>query len=232
MSAGSKEEYVHQVFENISQVYDRANVRISLGFQGRWKSALVRRLCEYIPFGTSLLDLCCGTGDIALAAAKKRPDLKVVGADFSASMLAVAAEKSRGLKNVHWTKADAMDLAMKNDTYDAVCISFGLRNTADYKQVLSEMRRVAKDGGFIYCLDSFVPGSKFVRPFYEIYFRYIMPLIGGGKKHKQEYRWLWRSTRRFLSRKDLEDLYRDVGLRDIGHRDMMFGACSLVWGQK
>ncbi len=228
----TKEEYVHSVFESISSGYDKANRRISLGFQRYWKKMLINDLTADIPSGERILDLCCGTGDIAIASARRRPDLRVTGADFSVSMLKLARNKGRGLKNIRWTKADAMHLPWPDDTFAAVSISFGLRNTADYQQVVTEMMRVVKKGGSIYCLDSFVPENRFVLPFYRLYFRDIMPLIGGGKSHTREYRWLWKSTQHFLSRRELEKLYHKGGLRNIGSRDRMFGACSMVWGSK
>jgi len=228
----TKEEYVYHVFESISSGYDNANKRISLGLQGYWKDMMIKRLTAVIPFRKRFLDLCCGTGDIAIAVAARRPDVRVTGADFSVSMLKIARKKSLELKNINWRKADAMHLPWPDDTFDAVSISFGLRNTADYQQVITEMMRVVKKGGFIYCLDSFVPENRFVIPFYRLYFRYIMPVIGGGMAHTREYRWLWKSTQQFLRRTELLDLYTEVGLKNTGSRDRMFGACSMVWGQK
>lgn len=232
MHETEKEEYVHGVFETIASGYDSANRRISLGLQDSWKKMLTDRLVGYIPFRTRFLDLCCGTGDIAVSVARQRPDVKVTGADFSRSMLCVARRKGRGLENVRWRQADAMHLPYPDETFDAVSISFGLRNTPDYRQVVSEMRRVVKKGGYIYCLDSFVPDCRLVIPFYRLYFRYIMPVIGGGKKYKSQYRWLWKSTQMFLRRGQLEELFRNVGLKNIASRSRMFGACSLVWGRK
>jgi demethylmenaquinone methyltransferase/2-methoxy-6-polyprenyl-1,4-benzoquinol methylase len=232
MQSKSKSEYVHQVFESVSSGYDRANRRISLGLQGRWKDMLIARTAQYLPYRGSLLDLCCGTGDIAIAAAKRRPDVSCMGADFSDSMLSIARKKGKGLKNVQWEKADAMSLPWDDGKFDAACISFGLRNTSDYRQVVSEMARVVKKDGFIYCLDSFVPENIFVLPFYKFYFRFVMPLLGGGIRHNREYRWLYRSTQHFLKASELEELFQEAGLTDVGRQSRMFGACCLVWGSK
>ena len=228
----NKAEYVHQVFESVSAGYDRANRRISLGLQGHWKEMLIRRIAEYLPFHGMLLDLCCGTGDIAIAAAKRRPDVQTVGADFSDSMLSIARKKSRGLKNTLWERADAMCLPWTDKRFDAACISFGLRNTSDYRKVVTEMVRVVKDGGCVCCLDSFVPENILVLPFYKIYFRFIMPLLGGGIRYNREYRWLYKSTKQFLKVSQLEQLFREAGLEGVSRQSRMFGACSLVWGWK
>jgi demethylmenaquinone methyltransferase/2-methoxy-6-polyprenyl-1,4-benzoquinol methylase len=220
------------VFQNISKDYDRANNRISLGLQNSWKKTLTKKLIKNTPPGTRVLDVCCGTGDIALKLAGARRDLKVTGIDFSPAMLEEAIRKRGNKKNVHFRQGNALELPYEDDSFAAACISFGLRNTADYEQVLREMRRVVKPGGYIYCLDSFVPDSPVVRPFYNIYFRYIMPMLGGGRRHRQEYMWLYESTQKFLHCGELENLYRRIGLNAVQHKRRMCGACVLVLGQK
>ena len=232
MAEQNKQTRVYGIFQSISTDYDRANARISLGMQKNWKQMLVNRLAESLPKGASVLDVCCGTGDIALDTAEKRGDLQVVGLDFSPAMLAVAEGKKNGKENVRFLQGDAMALPFEENTFAAACISFGLRNTADYEQVLREMRRVVEPGGAIYCLDSFVPENPLIKPFYRIYFRYVMPLLGGGKKHRQEYQWLYESTQVFLQPRELEKLYRSVGLKEVGRKKRMFGACVMIWGQK
>ena len=232
MADQSKEQHVYHVFQNISDGYDHANNRISLGLQKSWKKTLTDRLTANTPRGTNILDVCCGTGDIALKIADARQDLKVTGIDFSPAMLAVAESKRKGRQNVRFRQGNAMKLPYRDNSFSAACISFGRLESGDYKQVLGEMRRVVKPGGYIYCLDSFVPDSIFVQPFYKIYFRCIMPILGGGRKHHQEYIWLYESTQQFLHRRELEKLYQEIGLKRIDHKSRMFGACVLVWGQK
>ena len=232
MAEQNKQSRVYGIFQSISRDYDRANARISLGMQKSWKQMLIGRLAETLPEGAGMLDVCCGTGDIALDTAERRKDLQIVGLDFSPAMLAVAEEKNNGKHNVRFVQGDAMALPFEENQFAAASISFGLRNTADYEQVLREMRRVVEPGGAIYCLDSFVPENPLIQPFYRIYFRYIMPLIGGGRKHQQEYRWLYESTQTFLQPGELEALYRKVGLKEVGRKSRMFGACVMIRGQK
>ena len=227
-----KEQKVYSIFQNISGNYDQANDRISLGMQKKWRKLMIDRVIANAPRGTRVLDVCCGTGDIALQIANARHDLKVTGIDFSPAMLNVAKTKKNGKKNVHFVQGNAMKLPYRDNCFSVACISFGLRNTADYRQVLQEMDRVVSKGGYIYCLDSFVPDCAIIRPFYRFYFKWGMPLLGGGKKYYQEYQWLYESTQQFLHRKELEVLYRRLGLRAVGHKSRMFGACVLVWGKK
>ena len=94
------------------------------------------------------------------------------------------------------------------------------------------MIRVVKKGGFIYCLDSFIPNCLWIQPFYKIYFKYIMPLFGGRKKYYKEYVWLYESTQQFLKRKELILLYEKLGLKEIKHCNKMFGVCVMVQGKK
>ena len=232
MADSSKAARVLRIFESIAGDYDRANARISLGLHKSWKRMLIRRLSRGLPHEGKVLDLCCGTGDIAIALAKERSDLQVTGLDFSPAMLARARERGEGMANLRFVQGDAMALPFPDESFSAAAISFGLRNTADYAQVLREMRRVTVSGGELLCLDSFVPDSVLVKPFYRLYFRQLMPLLGGGLAHRREYLWLCESTEAFLSRRELEALFESCGLPGTASRTRMFGACSLVWGKK
>ena len=227
-----KEKTVYQIFQKIAGRYDRANERISLGLQGRWKRLLTGELIRNLPKGSKVLDVCCGTGDIALLLARGRKDLTVTGIDFSPAMLSVAEQRKKDRRNIRFLRGNAMALPFGDEEFDAAVISFGLRNTADYTKTLCEMKRVVKKGGIIACLDSFVPGLKIVKPFYRFYFRDLVPFLGGGIRYRNEYRWLYRSTKEFLRREELEALFRTIGLTDVRAVSRMFGACSLVAGLK
>ena len=232
MDSVLKSQHVYRVFETISGNYDRANERISLGLQKSWKALLVNAISETAPPHTNLLDVCCGTGDIALLTAAQRPDIHITGVDFSPAMLEQAQRKSRQYTNVTWKEADALQLPFPDNTFASVCISFGLRNTADYTQTLQEMKRVAAAGGYVYCLDSFVPDNAFIRYFHMRYFKYLVPLLGGGARYCEEYTWLHESTQQFLRKQALIDLYNSIDITHVECKSRMFGACILVQGQK
>jgi len=220
----NKEEKVLNVFQNISENYDAANDRISLGMQTSWK----KHLTDAVRASgvKKVLDVCCGTGDISLTLAKE--GLDVVGLDFSSAMLNVAKEKeaaSFNKKAVSWIEGNAMKLPFEDDAFDCATISFGLRNTKDYKEVLTEMKRVTKHN--VYVLDSFIPTNKLVYPFYRIYFKNLVPLIGGVGKYKEEYQWLFESTDAFLRPTELEDLLYQVGFAKVLVDRYNFGTCCL-----
>lgn len=232
MDGEEKRAQVYGIFQRISRTYDRANRRISLGMEGRWKRSLVQAVTAEAPLHSAVLDVCCGTGDIAAAVAAQRPDLSVTGLDFSPAMLNEARRKGKNLPNLTWCEGDAVSLPFGGDTFSAAVISFGLRNTADYGAVLREMTRVVRPGGLVCCLDSFVPDSPLIRPFYTLYFRGIMPLMGGGFSRCREYRWLWQSTQAFLRKHELAELFAGAGLEHICVKSYFFGTCALHSGQK
>ncbi|MPM29622.1 Demethylmenaquinone methyltransferase [bioreactor metagenome] len=227
-----KEQKVYAVFQAISDGYDMANERVSLGLHTGWKRAAARAVTTSIPAGGRVLDLCCGTGDMTALLLEMAPDLRIVGLDFSPNMLARAKERFAENERVALIRGNAMALPFEGKRFDAAVISFGLRNTADYGRVLREMTRVVRRGGTVCCLDSFRPESRLVQPFYDLYFSGLMPLIGGGLARRWEYRWLCESTRAFLSAEGLSGLMQSSGLERITGTSFLFGACSLRTGYR
>ena len=223
-----KEEYVYQVFQSVAEGYDAANRRISLGLHMRWKRAAAKLLLRSTPPDGRVLDLCCGTGDMTALLLSLAPGLRVTGADFSPNMLAVARRRFEGESRAAFTTADAAALPYEDAAFDGAAISFALRNTADYPRVLGELARVVKSGASVCVIDSFRPRSRFVRFFYDIYFSCVMPILGGGRAKREEYRWLCRSTREFISPDGLEKLMAGQGLSAAVKKSFMFGSCACV----
>ena len=231
-----KREKIYRIFEKVADRYDPANERISLGMQRLWKRTLTLRLVEDVETSfpgkasPAVLDLCTGTGDIALSVARRRPRWKVTGLDFSPAMLSGAKRKAdrRQCRSVTWIRGDAMDLPFPDGSFEAVSICFGLRNCTDSKKVLREAARVLKPGGSFLCMDSFVPGNRLVKPFYRIYFRLLMPILGGGRKYRKEYRWLQVSTEAFGTPQELAYTMQQCGMRQPRIYSRMLGACVLL----
>lgn len=220
-----KEEFVFQVFESISDEYDAANNRISLGRHRHWKRTAANRLLAGVPQGGRVLDLCCGTGDMTELMLSSRPDVHVTGLDFSPAMLAQAKKRLGARPGLELVLGDAMALPFDSGSFDGAIISFALRNTADYRKVLEEMARVTRMGGPVCCIDSFVPESAIVRPFYQIYFSLLMPLLGGGRKKRKEYCWLCQSTKEYIRPEALRLLMAECALLDAETDRFMFGSC-------
>ena len=242
-------EHVHDVFESIADNYDAANNRISLGLHSSWKQHLENIAFEACQRARSkedapcaepaleddsrvglVLDVCCGTGDITEHIAREHQDVLVVGLDFSESMLEVAARRTARLDNVMLVNGNAMELPFDDNIFDAAVISFGLRNTPDYKVVLQQMKRVTHAGGTVACLDASVPDNNFVRPFYQFYYKHIMTLLGGGKSLHKQYEWLYESTQEFLSKQQLAALFEKIGLEQVSVDSFMCGSAALHAG--
>ncbi|MGI6221371.1 MAG: bifunctional demethylmenaquinone methyltransferase/2-methoxy-6-polyprenyl-1,4-benzoquinol methylase UbiE [Coriobacteriales bacterium] len=225
-------EHVHGVFQSIAPQYDAANDRISFGMHRIWKRDLVSFALRFTADSdpAKVLDVCCGTGDVTEQLCLGNPDSLVVGLDFSSEMLKVAEKRLSHAGNSMLIEGNAMELPFDDGTFDAAIISFGLRNTPDYKQVLSEMRRVVRPGGGVACLDASVPDNPLVFPFYNFYYKNVMTLLGGGSSKHAEYEWLYQSTQEFLRKTELAALFREVGLDDVRIVSYMFGASALHTG--
>ena len=228
----AKESYVYDVFQNIADGYDRANLRISAGWHMIWKRTAVKRLCKAMGDKPAILDIGCGTGDMLRLISENRPDARLTGVDFSPNMLEKAGDNCSDIRDLELVQGNAMELPAADGAFDGVSISFALRNTADHERVLKEALRVLKPGGRLVCIDSFVPENPLIRPFYQIYFSAFMPFLGGGIRYLREYRWLKQSTRDFISPKELMRLMRKTGFRRIAYKRFLFGACVCVSGDR
>lgn len=230
----SKEKRVHEVFESISEKYDFMNSVISFRRHIAWRRDTMRRM-DVKP-GQTALDVCCGTGDwtIALAEAVGKKG-RVCGLDFSSNMLKVAAAKVKelNLDQVELMQGNAMELPFAGNTFDYVTIGFGLRNVPDYLQVLREMKRVAKPGGKVVCLETSQPAIPVFRQIYYAYFRYIMPVLGKiiARSYK-EYSWLQESAGDFPGRRELAEMFRAAGLADVRVRAYTGGVAAMHMGIK
>ena len=228
-----KTAHVYEVFEKISEDYDKVNDVISMGQHRNWKKELIQGIMDCEP--NSVLDIASGTGDIALKIATSLPQARVVASDFSPAMLEVAKRRGAeaGLDNMTIDQQDATNLSFDDASFDVSCVSFGLRNMPDYGQAISEMTRVLKPGGKFFCLDASYPTNPVIKPFFKLYFKYIMPTLGGLiAKAPEEYKWLNDSTEAFLSKDELAALMQEKGLRDVGYKSFMFGGSALHYGTK
>ncbi|HBX24658.1 MAG TPA: demethylmenaquinone methyltransferase [Desulfotomaculum sp.] len=232
--AQSKEKRVHEVFESISDKYDFMNSVISFRQHIAWRKDTMRRM-DVKP-GQTALDVCCGTGDWAIAMAETVGTKgRVYGLDFSRNMLNIAAAKVKELNlgQVELVHGNAMELPFADDTFDHVTIGFGLRNVPDYLQVLREMKRVAKPGGKVVCLETSQPTIPVFRQFYYAYFRYIMPVLGKmlARSYK-EYSWLQESASDFPGRRELAEMFCTAGLVDVQVRSYTGGVAAMHMGSK
>jgi len=230
----SKEQRVHNVFEKISDNYDKMNSVISFQQHIKWRKDTMRRM--NVQPGSKALDVCCGTADWTIALAEAvGPTGKVTGLDFSQNMLNVGIEKVKdlGLEQVTLIHGNAMELPFPDNSFDYVTIGFGLRNVPDYLQVLKEMHRVLKPGGIAVCLETSQPTLIGYKQLYYFYFRFIMPLFGKLlAKSYREYSWLHESARDFPGMRELVKLFEKAGFNEVKYKPYSGGAAAVHIGKK
>ena len=178
-----------------------------------------------------MLDLCTGTGDLALAYAAKAEDgVRIVAADFCGAMLAHGIEKGKkSAPDIEWVEADATALPFATGAFDLVTVAFGLRNIADTSQGLAEMARVLRPGGRLAILEFSLPKNALVRTAYLWYFRHVLPFIGNcvARNRSDAYTYLNRSVEEFPSGDRLATLVRSAGFSTIDMIPLTFGIATL-----
>ncbi len=206
-------------FDKIACSYDRLNRIMSLGLDRRWRKSAVKGLHG------SVLDVACGTGDMASELCSR--GCTVVGVDLSEEMLAIARRK---VVNGKWEIADAENLPFEDGSFDAVTCAFGVRNFVHLKQGLSEMLRVLKPGGTMVILELATPDCAVVKPFYRLYTRHIIPWLGSRiADNRDAYTYLPDSITRFPKGDAFLDIiqHSTFSIQHSCHRRLTFGVCRL-----
>jgi demethylmenaquinone methyltransferase / 2-methoxy-6-polyprenyl-1,4-benzoquinol methylase len=226
---------VKELFDRIASRYDRVNDLQSFGLHRLWKRRVVR-LARPQP-GQPALDVCCGTGDLALALA--RQGAEVVGLDFNERMLAIAASRNTELTTsgtspgVTFIQGDAEHLPFPDRTFDCVTIAYGLRNLSDWKAGLREMNRVAKPGGRLLVLDFGKPQNFVWRNIYFAYLRIFVPCLGWvfcGSAGAYSY--ILESLKQFPAQQGVAKAMNELGLRNVRIVNLLGGVMSINYGEK
>jgi demethylmenaquinone methyltransferase / 2-methoxy-6-polyprenyl-1,4-benzoquinol methylase len=209
------------MFDRIAPVYDAMNRLMTAGLDQRWRETTAAAVVRP---GDRVLDVCCGTGDLALAAA--RAGGRVVGLDFSTPMLERARRKS---SEIEWVEGDALALPFADESFDAVTIGFGLRNLPNVERGLAELRRALRPGGRLAILEITRPTGVLV-PFYRFWFDGVIPLAGKVLPGGSAYSYLPASVRRFPAPEGLAKLLDKEGLAEIRWRLLAGGIVALHTG--
>jgi demethylmenaquinone methyltransferase/2-methoxy-6-polyprenyl-1,4-benzoquinol methylase len=209
------------MFDRIAPVYDSMNRLMTAGLDRRWRRETAAAVVQP---GDRVLDVCCGTGDLALAA--QQAGAKVTGLDFSEPMLERARAKAPELD---WVSGDALVLPFEDGSFDAVTIGFGLRNLADAEHGLKEMRRVLAAGGRVGILEITRPRGV-LAPFYRLWFDGVIPLAGKVLPGGSAYSYLPASVRRFPDPQALAKLMDEAGFDEIRWRLFAGGIVALHTG--
>jgi demethylmenaquinone methyltransferase/2-methoxy-6-polyprenyl-1,4-benzoquinol methylase len=209
---------VEAMFDRISPVYDAMNRVMTAGLDRRWRRLTAEAV---VAPGDEVLDACCGTGDLALAA--ERAGGRVTGLDFSERMLERARRKSA---SVRWVRGDALALPFADGSFDTATVGFGIRNVDDLEAGLRELVRVLRPGGRLGCLEITRPRGL-LRPFFRLWFDGLVPLAGKVLPGGAAYTYLPASVRRFPGPEDLAELMRRAGFEDVRWRLLGGGIVAL-----
>ncbi len=223
---------VHDLFERIASRYDLINDLQSFGLHRRWKRKVVNLAC--VKPGARVLDICCGTGDIALGLA--RAGARVTGLDFSERMLEIARARSGALglaEHTSFVQANALTLPFGDDSFDAVTVGYGLRNLADWGAGLCEMIRVAKSGAALIVLEFGRPDNPVWRGVYFSYLRLFVPLLGllfcGNLK---AYSYILESLNHYPGQKAVAAKMSEMRLEQVRILHLLGGAISINYARK
>lgn len=223
------------MFNDIAPSYDRLNHLMSLGIDNIWRKKALKEIVD----GTQqqILDVACGTGDSTIAIAKAmEPGGRVTGIDISAGMMEPLMRKAahEGVHDrIKLLQADALQMPFEADSFHRVTCAFGIRNFEDRKKGLAEFLRVLKPGGRAVILELGIPDKPFIKALYDIYFRHILPLIGGIiSGNRAAYRYLPESVYAFPRPETFCAMMERAGFHNVRHRNFTFGLCRLFIGEK
>jgi demethylmenaquinone methyltransferase / 2-methoxy-6-polyprenyl-1,4-benzoquinol methylase len=199
---------VRAMFDRIAGVYDLMNSVMTAGLHHRWRERAAD-LARVGP-GTRALDVATGTGDLALALARRGGE--VVGSDFSEGMLHRAREKSSA---VRWEQGNALALPYEDASFDAATVGFGARNFSALEDGLREMVRVVRPGGRVVVLEITTPTRPPLSTFFSLWFDRVVPVLGRLSGERQAYSYLPSSVKRFPGPQELGAMLHGLGLRDV-----------------
>lgn len=224
---------VREMFTSIAPRYDLLNHVLSLNVDRLWWWRASRSFDHILRRkDATVLDLCCGTGDMTFALKKQaRNSSRILGADFSHAMLRRASTKSRGTA-LRWVEADALRLPLADEKVDLVTAAFGFRNLADYDAGLREIYRVLKPGGECGILDFGEPKGM-IGMVYRMYFRHVLPRLGSMISGvRGPYNYLPASVSRFPKPEEMLDRMRVAGFSQASWTPYTFGIAGLFRGLK
>jgi demethylmenaquinone methyltransferase / 2-methoxy-6-polyprenyl-1,4-benzoquinol methylase len=231
---------VREMFGRIAPRYDFLNHVLSLNIDRVWRRRVARRFADVLAGEDSVaLDVCCGTGDLAFALARRAKG-SVIASDFAHSMLVLASEKERSASHaaaprgsVDFIEADGLNLPFADGSFDIVTLAFGFRNLASYDRGLREFARILRPGGELGILEFSEPRGKVFGSLYRWYFAHMLPRIGRMiSGHDFAYSYLPDSVSRYLKPVELADHMTAAGFRDVKFESWTGGTVTFHRGTK
>ncbi len=229
------DDAVRKMFGEIAPNYDRLNHLLSLNVDHYWRRQVVRKLAPQP--GDPILDVCTGTGDLALAFQRQtKGQCPIVGADFCPEMLEIGRSKQARLgipaEQLRFVEADSQNLPFEDHAFQFVTVAFGLRNIADPQRGLSEMVRVCRPGGSVAVLEFSIPRRQPIKAAYQMYFKHVLPVIGRivNRNRTSAYNYLPNSVEQFPAYEQLADWMCCAGLKQVNFYPFTFGIATLYVG--
>ncbi|MCR4659442.1 MAG: bifunctional demethylmenaquinone methyltransferase/2-methoxy-6-polyprenyl-1,4-benzoquinol methylase UbiE [Bacteroidales bacterium] len=216
-------------FDKIAHTYDRLNRMMTFGIDRCWRKRAVKEF-SILNSQLSILDVACGTGDMAIALAQKGH--RVTGIDLSEEMLAIARQKA-AKANIGFIKGDAERLPFDEGSFNAVCCAFGIRNFVDLERGLAEMSRVLEPGGQLAVLELSIPTCGLPLAIYRLYTLHLIPLLGQiVASNREAYTYLPRSIMAFYKPTEVAKRIVQAGFGHCTVRRFTFGTCTLYTATK
>ncbi|KQQ03737.1 ubiquinone biosynthesis methyltransferase UbiE [Rathayibacter sp. Leaf185] len=220
---------VAAMFDTVAPAYDLTNTVLSVGNDHLWRIATTRAVNPAA--GERILDVAAGTGTSSASLA--RSGASVVAADFSRGMISVGRRRHADDERIEFVHADAMDLPFEDDSFDAVTISFGLRNVAEPTTAIAEFFRVVKPGGRIVICEFSTPPAKPLAAAYDLYLSKVMPaIVRIASSNDPAYDYLGESIRAWPEQKVVASWLRDAGFERVAYRNLTAGIVALHRGIK
>lgn len=222
------------MFDNIAPAYDFMNRAMSFGIDKLWRKKAVSIIKRH--GGKNMLDVATGTGDLAINMGKSMPDARITGIDLSEKMIGCGLAKIRSAKlddRIQLMQADCLDLPFDDDSFDVITVAYGVRNFEKLQQGYNEMARVMKPGGMLVVIELSTPTSRWVLPFYKLYTRHIIPMVGRiVSKDVRAYTYLPESIAAVPQGQAMLSLMEKAGFKQTRHLPLTFGTCTIYIGIK
>ena len=224
-----KKIQVKRIFDNIAGRYDFLNHFLSFGLDFYWRKKALKLTCPNP--GSILLDVACGTGDVAIQAKKMGVQI-IYGADFSYNMLRLFDKKSKWI-NGHLLQMVAENIPFKNETVTNITVAFGVRNFYDIQEGFNSFHRILKAGGKATVIEFRMPSNKIIKGVYRFYFKKILPFLGGIiSGDKAAYTYLPDSVEEFDEKINLTTLLTNSGFREIKKYNLTFQTVQVLIATK
>lgn len=232
MQSSKKKSY--QIFDRIAGTYDLLNRLLSFGIDIYWRNQLLKLVPQ--KKDVKALDLATGTADLALALSKAKNISKITGLDMSEEMLKIGRVKIKDKnlsEKITLISGDGQSIPGPDKSYDLVTISFGIRNFFDVQSSLKECLRVLDTRGRLIILEFSLPKNFLIKAIYLFYFRHLLPFVGNLLSgDKNAYSYLNETVEEFPYGVEFENMFKEAGFKNTGHRTLTFGIATLYWGDR